>query len=374
MGNLATTIPFTELWERLLTMGRIDSPNNEDYAKGIINDVYVRTLPRIADWSPLVTEGAFTTAARYNTGSTSITVGSTSLTGTGTTWTSSMTSADGYRIKFAGNDYIYNFDYVSATSATISPALSGSVDLTNADYSIWCEEYQLAADFDRFLKNGSVYYYSGGRVSQIIQEYPRDEFREQYVPGPTDPLRRVMLTGTHSTTGYRLVRVNPPPKESKVYPYEYIKKVTPMSDYQVGTVTVTNGDATVTGDGTTWTSSMVGRYFRVDNNGIGDSSKWYQVASFTSSTEIELDAVWEEETEASMNYTISMAPTAFPSEFHEFILYEGLTLIVGEQTDPTIQNVQAQKTFILSDLKKNYKSRNTNVQYSVWDDGYRSWQ
>ena len=56
MGNLANTIPFTELWERLLTMGRIDSPNNEDYAKGMINDVYVRTLPRIADWNPIIVE------------------------------------------------------------------------------------------------------------------------------------------------------------------------------------------------------------------------------------------------------------------------------------------------------------------------------
>jgi hypothetical protein len=355
-------------------MGRIDSPNNEDYAKGIINDVYVRTLPRIADWSPLVKEAYLTTTASYNTGTVSVTAGSTSLTGTGTTWTSSMTAADGYKIKFAGNDNIYTFTYVGATSATISPALSGTLDLTSTEYNIFRDEYQLESDFDRFLRNGSVYFESGGRVSQIISEYPRDEFRQQFVPGPTDPLRRVMLTGTHSTTGYRLIRVNPPPKTSKVYPYEYINKVTPMSDYQVGTVTVTNGDATVTGDGTTWTSSMVGRYFRVDNNGIGDSSKWYRVDSFTSSTEIELDAAWEEEGEALMNYTISMAPTAFPSEFHEFLLYEGLTLVVGEQTDPTIQNVQAQKTFILSDLKKNYKSRNTNVQYSVFDDGLRSWQ
>ena len=44
-------IPFTELYERLLNLGRIDSPNNTDYAKGIINDSYQRSLPRAEDWN-----------------------------------------------------------------------------------------------------------------------------------------------------------------------------------------------------------------------------------------------------------------------------------------------------------------------------------
>jgi len=374
MGNLSNTIPFTELYERLLTMGRIDSPNNIDYAKGIVNDVYSRTLPRIMDWTPIITESNITTTARYNTGLATITVGSTSLTGTGTTWTSSMTAVDGYKITFAGNDNIYTFTYASATTATISPALTGQNDLTTVEYTVYRDEYQLASDFDRLLKNGSVYYYSGARVSQIISEVPRDQFREEFVPGATDPLRRVMLIGTHVTTGNRLIKVNPPPKEGKVYPYEYVKKITKMSDYNTGTAEVTNASTTITGTGTTWTSSMVGQYFRVDLNGTGDSSIWYKIAAFVSTTELTLDRDFEQASEALLDYHVSAAPVAFPSEFHEFLLYEGLTLVMGEQTDPTIENAQAQKTFILSDLKKNYKSRNTNVQYSVYDDGYRSWQ
>jgi len=324
MGNLANTIPFTELWERLLTMGRIDSPNNEDYAKGIVNDVYVRTLPRIMDWTPIVKEGLFTTASYYNTGLATVTAGSTSVTGITTVWTSAMTAVDGYKIKFAGNDNVYTFTYVGATSATISPGLAGTADLTSASYSIFRDEYQLASDFDRLLKNGSVYYYSGGRVSQTIEEVPRDEFRRDFLPEATDPLRRVMLIGTHSTTGNRLIRVNPPPKVTKVYPYEYIQKITPMVDYSTGTVTATNASTTITGDGTSWTASMVGQYFRVDVNGTGDSSKWYQISAFVSTTEVTLDTAFEEATEGLLDYTISAAPVSFPSEFHEFILYEGL--------------------------------------------------
>lgn len=372
MGNLATTIPYTELWERLLTMGRIDSPNNEDYAKGLVNDVYTRTLPRIEDWNPIIEEAFLSMTARYNTGTVSITAGSTSVTGSGTTWTASMVSADGYKIKFGNNDNIYKFDYASATTATITPALSGDTDITAGNYTIFRDEYQLASDFDRLLKNGSVYCYSGGRVQDIIEEKPKDEFRDEFTPETTDPIRRVMLTKTHSTSGNRLIRVNPPPKTAKVYPYEYVQKITPMTDYAEGTAAVTNGSATVAGTDTSWAANAsAGAYFRVDSNGMGDSSKWYKISSVDSNTQITLDSNFGEYTESGVTYHISKAPTAFPSEFHEFILYEALLLVVGEQGDQLAQNFLLQRDRIMYDLKKNYKSRRTNVQVKVDDDGYR---
>ena len=109
-STVTGTIPFTELYERLLNLGRIDSPNNTDYSKGIINDSYTRTLPRVEDWNALVTESNVTTIAAYTTGTVAVTVGSTSLTGTGTTFTSAMTSANGYKIKISGNRDIYWVD------------------------------------------------------------------------------------------------------------------------------------------------------------------------------------------------------------------------------------------------------------------------
>lgn len=57
--------------------------------------------------------------------------------------------------------------------------------------------------------------------------------------------------------------------------------------YSTGTVTVTNGDATVTGaGGATWTEDMVGSVF-VSADGL-----YYTIASFTNATEIELSAVY----------------------------------------------------------------------------------
>lgn len=375
MGNLATTIPFTELWERLLTMGRVDVPNNEDYAKGLINDVYARTIPRMVDWDPLVKESVLSMTAYYNTGTASVSAGSTSVTGSGTTWTSTMVSADGYKIKFAGNDNIYDFDYASATTATISPALSQDTDLTSASYHIFKDEYQLASDFNRLLINGSIYRYSGGRVVDIIMECPRDKFREEFSPSATDPIKRAMLTRTHATTGNRLIRVNPPPKTAYVYPYEYVQLVTPMTDYNTGSVEVTNASATVTGTDTFFlANAAAGDYFRVDSNGLGNSSKWYKISSVDSNTQLTLDSNFGEYTESGVEYHVSKIPSALPYPFHEFILYEAVVKVTVEQGDAVIQAIATERDRILSDLKKNYKLRRTNTQYSADDDGYRSCQ
>jgi hypothetical protein len=285
-----------------------------------------------------------------------------------------MTATDGYRMKIAGNDNIYTFTYASATTGTISPALTGTTDLTASNYVIFKDTFQLASDFDRFLKNGSLYYYSGGRVSDIIEETPNDTWRDDYTPEATDPIRRIRIFGTHTTTGYQLLQVNPPPKTAKVYPYEYIKYVTPMTDYNVGTVEVTNGSPTVTGTDTSWSSDYVGAYFRVDSNGLGDSSKWYRISSVDSTTQITLDSNWAEASEGTLEYHLSKAPTAFPKPFHEFILYEAVLLVVGEQGDPLAQNFILQRDRIMYDLKKNYKSRRTNVQVHAEDDGVRAWR
>ena len=146
-----------------------------------------------------------------------------------------------------------------------------------------------------------------------------------------------------------------------------------MSDYTTGTVAVTNASTTVTGTDTLWASNVVaGDYFRVDGNGQADSSIWYKVDSVTNDTALELEVAYGEATESDLEYTASGSPTQFPSEFHEFILYDGLLIETGEQGDPNLEGFAARRELILKDLKKNYKSRRTNTQYRVGDDGIRS--
>lgn len=373
VNNLSGVIPFTELFERALTLSKTDSYNNEDYVRGLVNDCYTRDLPRERDWNPIVSESSFTTSAPYVTGTASVNAGSISVTGSGTAWTADMTAANGWKIKFAPNDIIYTFTRVSATTATISPALSGTTNLTGMPYSLFCDEYQLASDFDRFLQNGSIYAYIGGRLRiEPIPELTRTQFRLQFFPSPVDPIYRSMLTGTHPTTGCQMVRVNPPPANVVNYPYEYVKKIAPMFEYTTGTVTVTNGSTAVTGVGTVWSTNLsAGMYFRLDATGRGDSSKWYQIASVTDNTHIVLATAYADASSTGEEYTACTAPTAFPSKFHKFILMDVVMQILSGQDDPSIKNIVAARNDILAGLHKDYRGRRTNQQFGVYDDDYR---
>jgi hypothetical protein len=309
----------------------------------------------------------------YTTGTVSASVGGTTVTGSGTTFTSAMTAEAGYKITIGGNRDIYTFEYVSATSGTISPALSGPNAASGATFKIFKDEYDLASDFDRFLKNGSIYVNADGRNRDVIKEVPRDMFREDFVNAATDPIRRAMLTRINSVTGNRMVRLNPYPKVAYNYPYEYFPKITSMADYTTGTIGVTNASTAVTGTDTLFSTNVAaGEYLRVDGTGIADSSIWYKIASVTNDTALVLESAYAGETESSLEYTVSQAPTSFPSEFHEFILYDALMIETGEQGDPNSAAFTIRREGILATLKLNYKSRRTNVQFRVGDDGIRS--
>jgi hypothetical protein len=68
--------------------------------------------------------------------------GGTSLTGTGTPWTSDMTSANGWKIWIddgSHKNFVYDFDYISATTATVSTmtGTSPADDFTGASYELY---------------------------------------------------------------------------------------------------------------------------------------------------------------------------------------------------------------------------------------------
>jgi hypothetical protein len=71
-------------------------------------------------------------AAKYNTGTVSISAGGTAVTGSGTTFTSAMT---GRYIRFNNEAQTYKFTYVSGTSATVETYL-GSSNLSAVTYEI----------------------------------------------------------------------------------------------------------------------------------------------------------------------------------------------------------------------------------------------
>lgn len=81
-------------------------------------------------------------------------------------------------------------------------------------------------------------------------------------------------------------------------------------DYTTGTITVTNNDETITGSGTTFTAAMAGRWFKTNND-----PTFYRIATFTDTTNMELETSWAGITAAGESYTVAETPE-IPPELH----------------------------------------------------------
>lgn len=103
--------------------------------------------------------------------------------------------------------------------------------------------------------------------------------------------------------------------------YEAGDKDLSQNKYTAGTVTFTNGSASVAGVGTTWTSKMLGRY--IQGTAEGSDGLWYRIVNVTSSTALTLENVYEGATLAGTTYQIAEI-FSLPEELHELPCFYGL--------------------------------------------------
>jgi hypothetical protein len=117
--------------------------------------------------------------------------------------------------------------------------------------------------------------------------------------------------------------------------FHYRDRNLSVADYTTGTVTLANGDATVTGDSTVFTAAMVGRWFCVTDTTQTGQGLWYRIASFTSTTAIELENTWQSTAVTAGTYKICECPE-IPDEGH-VILIDGATsdFYAGSRNDIT---------------------------------------
>lgn len=367
MANLTNTTPFSELTEKAMSLARDNTSTSRDKFKGLVNRAYTQEIPRKEDWAFLKGSSSVSCTARYNTGTISATAGSTSVTGSGTTWTTAMT---GRKIKIGSNENIYSFTYVSATTATISPAYSGAVDASGSGYVIYDDDYAMASDFDRFIQGGTLYKYRSGRP-YILDDCSFDDkkWNDEFYYSPSDETRRFRLRGFDSSM-YRVVEINPPPQNAIALQYDYIKALIPMTEYRTGTITtLANGGTAVTGSGTDFDgygSSSYTYYLRIDRDGVGDSSVWYKISSFDSDTAITLDSAYAGTSISSgiEEYTISMIPL-LPYSFHDWILYLACVHAAIDENDPVVKGWIVEAQAIEKECRRLYKSRNPNTDIDV---------
>jgi hypothetical protein len=99
--------------------------------------------------------------------------------------------------------------------------------------------------------------------------------------------------------------------------YKKTSKEMSADDYSTGTVSLTANSRTVTGSGTTFTSSMVGRFLKAPDG------LWYEISGYTSATSITLAKTYEGSTVSGATYTIGELPI-IPDGFQELLLYKPL--------------------------------------------------
>lgn len=112
-----------------------------------------------------------------------------------------------------------------------------------------------------------------------------------------------------------------------------------IADYTTGTVDeITNGSSTVNGSGTTWTTPMTGRWMRITHSDTAASSgdhQWYEIASVTDSTTIELVKNYAGTTlsaGAGAAYVIGQMPL-LPENFHDMPVYGAAAIYWYKEND-----------------------------------------
>lgn len=352
MSKNIKEIPFTEIVERAIELSRIREEVGSK-VRGIVNDIYLRDIPKKEDWSFLFSTTSLTVTAEYKEGTVAANTGDSSVVFTGATITSDMTSR---RLRITGNDYVYNVTFATDSSLSIAPVLSGPENFTGNSYSLFKNIYPLAPDFDRFPKNGGLHRFVGGN-RKTIDEKVYEHFSQNANYTPNDNTSFCRIIGT-DTAGNRLMEMIPPPQNANSYEYDYFRQLRPMRETTNGLISsVAANGTTVNGDANCkFSIANTGDYLRVDAFGTGADSEWYRIIAIAGDTSLTLQTAFGNSGATSAKYTICSAPE-MPVMLHPALLYGTIAQVAADQNDSFVQGYMTEYAVILSDSKRIYKTR-----------------
>ena len=369
MSKNTDVIPFTEILERVISLGRV-SANAHEKVRGIINDVYLREIPVKYDWNFLMVSSAITTTEEYKTGTVSINTGSQSASfSSDATMTAAMV---GLKIKFINNDVVYDINsFAGAQALQILPPLQGATNLSSTTYSIFQPIYALAKDFDRFPKDGGLYKWEGGAKKRLAEE-SYQEYTDDYRSTPSNS-ENVRLVGM-DTAGNQLIEFTPPPSKARVYGYDYIKRLRPLIENTAGLIKgISSGATDVAGmvTNTRFLDSTTGDWFRFSDFGKASDSSWYQTIAITSNSDLTLSTAFANTAVTSSgNFAISRAPE-IPPKLHPAILFQSLAHILADQNDPNAAVYMQKAALVVSDAKRIYVSRTYSTEFRSIAEEYQ---
>lgn len=128
-------------------------------------------------------------------------------------------------------------------------------------------------------------------------------------------------------------------------------------DYETGTVTVTNGNTTITHSATGFTNSMVGRYFHVTD---GSDDNWYQIVDFTSTSALVIENYYEGLSGGGKAFTIGPVPE-IPEEYHDSIIDYCLARFYLRRDQKKAADFMVLFSAALDECKETYASPTSQV-------------
>ena len=111
-----------------------------------------------------------------------------------------------------------------------------------------------------------------------------------------------------------------------------------IADYTTGTITtIANQGTALTGNGTTWTADMVGRFIKIPQTtaALGGDGLWYEIGAYVSATALTLLKPYEGTAIAAgtATYTIGQVPV-IPEAYQMAIVYRAVALYWEDKTSP----------------------------------------
>lgn len=256
-----------------------------------------REVAHSHQWAYYYQRGRLTTSAHYNTGTITFdfTGGAserlvTLASGTWPTWAASGTLLiSGVRYEVSSR--------LSSTTLQLSVNSNPGEDVAaGTEYDLYKDTYTLPGDF---ITCGEMVNVSN--PSSLAYTDP-SEWNKKFriVQGPSTP-HYWTITNDPRYFGVLAIRFYPPPDDDYQIDFMYHRRPRDLlvELYDTGTVSTTNGSTTLTGTGTTFTSSMVGCVIRFSTNSTdaptgptGDNPATLErvITSYTSATSLTLDS------------------------------------------------------------------------------------
>lgn len=322
MTNRSLGMPFTRLREMVQeTMEELSNEPevNLKYNRRI-NQMYQHDIPNYFEFDFLRRNASIRLVVEHTTGNVDVSVGSTSVAG-GTTSPAFTSDMTGRKFKFAGNDEIYTFTFVSSTSGTISPAFTGDTALTDDNYAIFQDVYDLETDFSWHTTEPNFFYnVSGG--TQNLTWLDEEEFNYRFTTTGAEYATYWREFPGLTSLGLHQVQITPYPTKLRLLQYDYFKQLDELQEFTTDTATTTLGSATVTTSADFSASISAGQFFRID----GDNA-WRKIITVATTT-LTLDNVYPT-TNSAQAYTVCDA-LQIPA-VHENAIYYGACMLTEKE-------------------------------------------